>query len=190
MAKRASLQRLRQEATASPVHVSDETQPLARLEDISTLSNDELADQARNAHQAVCSHLADALQAGIVAGRILLTARERMPGRTFRPWLQSIGIPKTSAYRYIEIAEHAALVSQAGTLAEAMKLIAASKGSRTEASECTKPRRLTLRLSESLDARLARIADARNIKVSDLVAQVMENWLKRQQLPTISSDDA
>ena len=103
--------------------------PLVSLKDIevkgATLS--ELADIVKGAHESFQSHLGHALQAALIAGRALIAAREqftydRQTGG-FRGWLEEIGVGKSSAYQYINFAKNESIVSQAGTLSEAMDLL-------------------------------------------------------------------
>ena len=166
--------------------------PLVSLKDIevkgATLS--ELADIVKGAHESFQSHLGHALQAALIAGRALIAAKEqftydRQTGG-FRGWLEEIGVGKSSAYRYIKLATNEPVVSQAGTLSEAMDLLAQHRAEQRVLEQAAqevviKKRRVTLKLTDDRDQKLERIAEKRGVEISALMNEILEQWLVNQE---------
>lgn len=150
----------------------------------------ELEDIVKAAHQSFQSHLGDALQAGLIAGKALLTAKQqftydRQTGG-FRGWLERIEVSKSTAYRYIELATNEPIVSQAGTLSEAMERLAQHRAEQRalkagEEQVEVKKRRVTLKLSNERDQKLESIAQSRGVDLSALIKEIVEQWLTNEQ---------
>lgn len=166
--------------------------PLTSLQEIETkgATLSELADIVKTAHLSCQSHLKDALQAALIAGRALLAAKDQFAydyqTKGFRGWLAEIGISKSSAYRYISLATNELLVSQAGTLSEAMNLLAQHRAEQRALESVrqvieVKKRRVTLKLRNKDDQKLERIAEERGVEVAVLMSEILEQWLANQE---------
>lgn len=191
MTKKLSIPALRVTAQKQQDIFAQAADPLVSLKTVelegATLS--ELAEIIKTAHTSFQAHLGSALQAALIAGRALLVAKEqfvydRQIGG-FRGWLTELEISKSSAYRYINLANHAQIVSQAGTLSEAMTLLSQYRAEqRTLKTANTTPdlkkRRMTVTLPSEPDGQLEQIAQARGIEVSVLMSEVIEQWLINQ----------
>ena len=194
MAKKLSIPSVRSTAIQQQEVFAQASDPLAILETIELETSDleELEKVVKEAHNAFQSHLVSALQAALIAGRALLAAKElfsydRNVGG-FRGWLNEIGISKSASYRYIDLAKHSEIVSQAGTLSEAMNLVTQYKAERRATLERVarpsfKKRRATLTLEADKDAKLEQLAAAKGIEISLLITEILERWLSRQKTP-------
>lgn len=192
MAKKLSIPVPRVTAQKQQALFAEAANPLITLETIelegATLL--ELGEIVQTAHTAFEAHLGSALQAGLIAGRALLVAKEkftydRQTGG-FRGWLVELAISKSSAYRYMNLAKHDQIVSQAGTLSEAMALLSQYR-SEQRALRAVNPvpvlkkRRMTVTLTVERDHQLESIAQARGVEVSGLMSEIIEQWLVSQE---------
>jgi hypothetical protein len=167
--------------------------PLTELETIELegAELDELGNIITQAHNAFQSHLVSALQAALIAGKALLAAKDmfnydRDVGG-FRGWVEGLGLSKSASYRYIDLARHDEIVSQAGTLSEALDLVAQYKAEQRAIQQIDVvpqyvKRRTTLTLNSEKDAKLEQIAADRGIEISSLVAEIIDRWLSRQKI--------
>ena len=74
--------------------------------DIESLAQD-VADELRAAEDQIQAHARHAAGSIVEIGRTLIRMRERLPHGQFLPWITArVGMSKSSAYRYINIAEH------------------------------------------------------------------------------------
>jgi hypothetical protein len=184
MVKKLSIPSVRSTALQQQEVFAQASNPLIILEtvEVSSASLEELGSLVVEAHKAFQSHLESALQAALIAGRALIAARG------FRGWLSELGVSKSASYRYMDLAKHDAIVSQAGTLSEAMELVSQFKAEQRalndsfSTSTITK-RRTTLSLELEKDLKLERLAAERGIEVSSLISEIIERWLSRQKLP-------
>jgi Ribbon-helix-helix protein, copG family len=197
VAKRPSIPAARSSAVQQQEVFAQASDPLAALKtlELGDAELEELATVVKEAHNAFQSHLVSALQAALIAGRALLAAKERFVYDRevggFRGWIADLGLSKSASYRYIELAKHDGIVSQAGTLAEAMELVsqykaeqrAAAAHQNLEAPRFMK-RRTTLTLESENDAKLEQLAGVRGIEVAELIEEVLKRWLSRQKFPT------
>lgn len=192
MAKKLSIPEMRVTSEAQQGIFAEAADPLVSLKDVDVKEATllELADIVQAAHISFQSHLADALQAAIIAGRALVVAKEKFAydpqTKGFRGWLEEIKISKSSAYRYIQLATNELLVSQAGTLSEALDLLAKHRAEQRvlkgAAKEVViKKRRVTLKLTEERDQKLEQIAKDRGIEVAVLTTEILEKWLSSQE---------
>jgi hypothetical protein len=194
MVKKLSVPSVRSSALQQQEVFAQASNPLLILEtvEVSSASLEELGSLVVKAHKAFQSHLESALQAALIAGRALIAAREQFSYDRgvggFRGWLSELGVSKSASYRYIDLAKHDAIVSQAGTLSEAMELVSQFKAEQRalndslSISTITK-RRTTLSLDLEKDLKLERLAAERGIEVSSLISEIIERWLSRQKLP-------
>jgi len=191
MTKKLSLPETRVTSEEQQQAFAAAADPLVSLKDIevksATLS--ELADIVKGAHESFQSHLGHALQAALIAGRALIVAREQFTydhqTGGFRGWLEEIGVSKSSAYRYIQLATNELIVSQAGTLSEAMDLLAQQRAEQRALKQAAqevviKTRRVTLQLTDDRDQKLERIAEKRGVEISVLMNEILEQWLASQ----------
>jgi hypothetical protein len=196
MVKKLTIPKIR--STSSSAIQQQETfaqasDPLAELEtlELEGAELEELGNIVKQAHSAFESHLVSALQAALIAGRALLAARDvfnydRDVGG-FRGWVEDLGLSKSASYRYIDLAKHDAIVSQAGTLSEAMSLVAQYKAEQRASQQIEVvpqfvKRRTTLTLDSAKDAKLEQLATDRGVEVSALVVEVIDRWLSRQKV--------
>jgi hypothetical protein len=194
MVKKLSIPSVRSTALQQQEVFAQASNPLIILEtvEVSSASLEELGSLVVEAHKAFQSHLESALQAALIAGRALIAAREQFSYDRgvggFRGWLSELGVSKSASYRYMDLAKHDAIVSQAGTLSEAMELVSQFKAEQRalndsfSTSTITK-RRTTLSLELEKDLKLERLAAERGIEVSSLISEIIERWLSRQKLP-------
>jgi hypothetical protein len=194
MVKKLSVPSVRSSALQQQEVFAQASNPLLILEtvEVSSASLEELGSLVVKAHKAFQSHLESALQAALIAGRALIAAREQFSYDRgvggFRGWLSELGVSKSASYRYIDLAKHDAIVSQAGTLSEAMELVSQFKAEQRalndslSISTITK-RRTTLSLDLEKDLKLERLAAERGIEVSSLISEIIERWLSRQKVP-------
>ena len=161
------------------------------------LSLDELQTLVKDAHASVQHFESEALRAAIIVGRALIAAQKQFSYRReqqgFRGWIKAAGLSKSSAYRYLKLGLYEAKVSQAGTLSEAYRLLATLTPELAESAEVAStpvfvPLRMTTRLLRDNEAKLQRLAAARNIPINTLVAEVLEAWLQRQPDPEAAID--
>jgi hypothetical protein len=195
MAKKPTLPAARSSAVRQQEVFARASDPLAALENLKLgdAGLEELATVVKEAHNGFQSHLLSALQAALIAGRALLAAKERFVYDRdvggFRGWVADLGLSKSASYRYIELAKHDSIVSQAGTLSEAMALVSQYKAEQRAAHQIVKApkfmkRRTTLTLKSAHDAKLEQLAGVRGIEVTALLEEVLQRWLSRQKLPT------
>jgi hypothetical protein len=170
--------------------------PLTYLQavDFSAASLEQLATVTREAHKSCQSHLGVALQAALIAGKALIAAREQFTYDRntggFRGWVAELGVSKTVAYRYIDLAKHSEIVSQAGTLSEATALLAQHRAEQQALKAGHEPppiikRRMTLTLNRERNAKLEAIATDRGLEVASLVTEILDRWLSQQPDPGI-----
>jgi hypothetical protein len=195
MAKRPTIPAARSSAIQQQEVFTQASDPLAALETLKLEEADleELATVVEAAHNAFQSHLVSALQAALIAGRALLVAKERFVYDRdvggFRGWVADLGLSKSASYRYIDLAKHDEIVSQAGTLSEAMELVSQYKAEQRAVHEVVQApkfmkRRATLTLELAHDEKLEQLAEARGIEATALIEEVLKKWLSRQKLPT------
>ncbi|MGA1623577.1 MAG: hypothetical protein ACO36E_12750 [Synechocystis sp.] len=192
MAKKLSIPEIRITSEEQQQVFAEAVDPLVSLKDIDIQGGTlpELTEIIQKAHASFQSHLADALQAALIAGRALIVAKDqftydRQTGG-FRGWLKEIGISKSSAYRYIELATNEPVVSQAGTLSEAMDLLAQHRAEQRALKAAldvveVKNRRVTLKLTSEGDQKLERIAEKRGVEIATLTTEILEQWLANQK---------
>lgn len=191
MTKELSLPKTRATSEEQQRAFAEAADPLLSLKDVevkgATLSD--LANIVKGAHVSFQSHLGHALQAALIAGRALIAAREQFTydhqTGGFRGWLEEIGVSKSSAYRYIQLATNELIVSQAGTLSEAMDLLAQQRAEQRALKQAAqevviKTRRVTLQLTDDRDQKLERIAEKRGVEISALMNEILEQWLSSQ----------
>jgi hypothetical protein len=194
MAKKLTIPDVRSSAIQQQETFALASDPLTELEtiELGTANLEELATIAKQAHNAFQSHLVSALQAALIAGKALLAAKEMFNYNRdiggFRGWVAELGISKSASYRYIDLAKHDEIVSLAGTLSEAMKLVSQYKAEQRaeqdiDVTPIFKKRRTTLTLEADKDAKLELLAAARGVEVSSLIADVVERWISRQKTP-------
>lgn len=171
--------------------------PLTRLNsiEIEKCDLDELASVIKIADDASKKALMTALQGAIIAGKALNFAKKGFrydhSVGGFRGWVQKQGLSKSSAYMYMELARHAEIVSVARTLSEAKALIAQYKASQKDSEppqEKLKKLRPTLQLSSEKYEELEAIAKNQGVDYSDLISQILDNWLSQQ--PTTNTIEA
>ena len=195
MVKKLSTPRVRNSGLQQQQNYEELITPLASVNnvEIESANLDELGAILETANQAVSKHLMSALQAALIAGRALLAARklfvyDRDMGG-FRGWVEEKGISRPTAYRYIKLAEHIEIVSQAETLSEAQALISKHKAdqltTKRESESNYKQLRTTLKLQQDRYNKLEVIAANKGIDCSDLITEVLERWLGRQKIEEI-----
>lgn len=194
MAKKLTIPSARSSALQQQETFAQASDPLVELEtvELGTANLEELAAVVQQAHIAFQSHLVSALQAALIAGKALLAAQKMFKYDRdiggFRGWVADLGVSKSASYRYIDLAKHDEIVSQAGTLSEAMELVSQYKAEQRAAQEIDvvpvfKKRRTTLTLDSDKDTKLEQLAAAKGIEVSLLITEVIERWLSRQKTP-------
>lgn len=194
MAKKLTIPSARSSALQQQETFAQASDPLVELEtvELGTANLEELAAVVQQAHIAFQSHLVSALQAALIAGKALLAAQKMFKYDRdiggFRGWVADLGVSKSASYRYIDLAKHDEIVSQAGTLSEAMELVSQYKAEQRAAQEIDvvpvfKKRRTTLTLDSDKDTKLEQLAAAKGVEVSLLITEVIERWLSRQKTP-------
>lgn len=192
MTKRLSIPEIRVTSEEQQQVFAEAADPLVSIKDIdmkgATLP--ELIDIIKAAHVSFQSHLADALQAALIAGRALMVARDqftydRQTGG-FRGWLEEIGVGKSSAYQYIKLAKNESIVSVARTLSEAMDLLAQHRANQRALEQAgqevfIKNRRVMVKVTSEGDQKLERIAKKRGVEISVLMSEILEQWLANQE---------
>ncbi len=174
---------------------AEASDPLVLLEsiDLDNSDLDELGKVVRDANQACKDALLTALNAAIIVGKALQTAKDkyfydRSVGG-FRGWIEEQGVSSSAAYRYLELAKYSGIVSQAGTLSEAHSLIAQYKLEQNPKETNLTPEfqklRTTLKLQPNRYQKLEAIANQRGIEYSDLISEVLNSWLSRQKIDQI-----
>lgn len=194
MAKKLTIPSARSSALQQQETFAQASDPLVEIEtvELGTANLEELAAVVQQAHIAFQSHLVSALQAALIAGKALIAAQKMFKYDRdiggFRGWVADLGVSKSASYRYIDLAKHDEIVSQAGTLSEAMELVSQYKAEQRAAQEIDvvsvfKKRRTTLTLDSDKDAKLEQLAAAKGVEVSLLITEVIERWLSRQKTP-------
>lgn len=194
MVKKLSVPSVRSSAIQQQEVFAQAADPLKQLEaiEIQNASLTELGKVIIEAHLAFQSHLGSALQAALIAGRALNVAREQFVYDRnvggFRGWLAELGLSKSASYRYMDLARHDEIVSQAGTLSEAITLVSQHKAEQ-RASKSLIPtpkvlkRRTTLSLESDKNLKLEKLAEVKGMDVSALISEVLDRWIARQKLP-------
>ena len=192
MGKELSVPKIRATSEQQQQVFAEAADPLVSFKDteMKGATLPELTEIIKTAHASFQSHLADALQAALIAGRALMVAREqftydRQTGG-FRGWLEEIGVGKSSAYQYINFAKNESIVSMARTLSEAMDLLAQHRAKQraleqAEQDVVIKNRRVMVKLTREGDQKLERIAEKRGVDISALMSEILEQWLANQE---------
>lgn len=194
MPKKLSIPSVRASAAQQQENFAQAANSLIKLESVELdgASLDDLALIVREAHQSYQSHLVSALQAALIAGRALIEAKQKFVYNRdvggFRGWVTDVGLSRSTCYRYIDLAQHNEIVSQAETLSEALELLSQYKAEKralksAESSNELRKRRATLTLKKERDEKLEAIAASRGIEVSSLIVDVLDKWLARQAYP-------
>lgn len=194
MAKKLSIPSMRSSAVQQQAVFSQAADPLIQLEtvELNGSSLEQLAKIVKEAHNSFESHLVSALQAALIAGKALTVAKQQFVYDRnvggFRGWVSELGISRSTSYRYMDLAQHSEIVSQAETLSEATALLSQYKAEQRalRASKVTTnfiKRRTTLTLSKERDAKLESLAEAKGVEVSSLITEVLDRWLARQRDP-------
>ncbi|MEB3309528.1 MAG: hypothetical protein VKJ02_04795 [Snowella sp.] len=188
MPKKLSVPTIRVTAQQQQDVFAQAADPLVSLEtvELEGAKLSELAEIIKMAHSSFEAHLGSALQSALIAGRALLAAKEQFVYNRqlggFRGWITELEISKSSAYRYMDLANHSQIVSQAGTLSEAIALLSQYRAEQralnpSESSLNLKKRRMTVTLSIERDKQLEQIAKAKGIEISTLINEVIDQWL-------------
>lgn len=151
----------------------EDSDPLVELRQVdpqTVTENSKLAEYARRAHELHVQHLVQATQAAALAGSFLLEVQARLAGTQnhFGQWCESQGIPRRTAYNHIKVCQKVA--EDPSLLQKPVRQVLGHGNPVVLPRAPVEPNKLE---------RFNEIAKSRGLKPSELLAQVVDDWLER-----------